>query len=216
MGWEQAADNDMPGIAPQDSAPRGDAPQAPLHGQRLRQRDPAAWEALYDACGERVSRAAHKILPPRLDPEGAAQQTWVRAIHRARRLDLSRDPVPWILSICTNLCISVIRRDRIKQRVFHRKQTEDEQAAQKSEWGRHGEEASRVRKGVSGLPRTLQEIVYLRYACGMPTEEVAEVLGLKQDAVRKRLSRAYSDLRTRLESEDAKASSEPAARKGDR
>ena len=150
-------------------------------------------EVLYEACEHRVRGAAHRILPPRLDPEAAAQQAWVQAIHRARKLDPHRDPVPWMVSICVNLCISLVRRDKAGRVALDRRRRRDVVASAGSEG--HGFASSRVREGVATLSRAQQQIVYLRYACDMPYPEIAEVLGLREDTVRKRLSRAYRQLR---------------------
>lgn len=169
---------------------------------RLRRREEAAWEDLYEACERRLRLIALRILPDRLDPEATAQQAWVRAIHHARRLDPGRDPVPWLASICVNLCISVLRRDRL-----HRKILREQQGSPGAPVrgflarGGHTEADSRVRKHVSQLSREHQQVVYLRFVCNMGAGDMAAALGVSPATVRKRLSRAYAKLRQTLGAE---------------
>ena len=47
---------------------------------------------------------------------------------------------------------------------------------------------------VAGLPEAHREVLLLSIVEGLPTGEVAKVLGLREDAVRKRLSRARAEL----------------------
>ena len=184
----------MPEGAHQD---RGQTAHA--DGEALRRRDPGAWEALYERCGRRVRLIAHRILPPRLDPEAAAQQAWVRAIHRAPKLDPTRDPAPWLATICVNLCMSVLRRDQLARAVGLRRGASQDAPPHRFAGGEgHNPMGSRVREGVRGLSRDQQQIVYLRFACEMEYAEIAEVTGVAEATVRKRLSRAYGRLRTTL------------------
>jgi len=166
--------------------------------RRLREREPAAWEAVYEAFAGLVLGAAHRVLPPRLDPEAAAQDAWVLAIHRIHRLDPALGLVPWLVTLCVNHCISVLRRDRALQRIARLRRAGRAEGSGDGNPGHDGE-ASRVRRGVARLPRSLQQILYLRYACDMRTLELSRVLGLSEPATRKRLSRAYARLRAVLD-----------------
>lgn len=188
----------------------GDGLDAPGFRERLRRRETLAWEALYAACEQRVRLIAYRILPARLDPEAAAQQAWVRALHYARRLDAKRAPEPWLATICVNLCMSVLRRDKSNRRALEaRRNVQEAPQADVPGFEGHNPVASRVRKSVSRLSRDQQRIVYLRFACEMPFEAIAETLGVSEATVRKRLSRAYGRLRRDLGDDEALGMLEP-------
>ena len=171
----------------------------PAFCQRLRERNEAAWEDLYVAHENRIRAVAHRVLPVRLDPEALAQQVWVRAIHRARRIDVSRDPLPWLVTMCVNLCISVIRRDQLARRVLRRQRpAEASTVSSFLEIEGHKMPFPRVREGVATLSRDHQQILYLRFACELSNAEIAQAIDVREDTVRKRLSRAYGRLRTFL------------------
>lgn len=172
---------------------------APAFRERLRRREASAWEALYDACERRVRLVAYRILPERLDPEATAQQAWVRALHHAKRLDARRSPAPWLAAICVNLCISVLRRDKANRRAVEARRNVQEAPEEDSPaFEGHNPVALRVREGVSRLSRDQQQIVYLRFACEMSFQGIADALGVPEATVRKRLSRAYGRLRRDL------------------
>ena len=179
--------------------PLQDGLATPAFRARLRRREPEAWEALYDACGDRIRRIAWRILPDRHDPEAAAQQVWVQAIHRARRIDLQRPTEPWLASICVNLCVGLLRRDgRRRDLLGDRSKVPATPASSLGRIPGHKTDGSRVREGVRRLSRDQQQIVYLRFACDMRYGDIATVLGVAEATVRKRLSRAYARLRADL------------------
>ncbi|RCV49212.1 RNA polymerase sigma factor [Marinitenerispora sediminis] len=62
----------------------------------------------------------------------------------------------------------------------------------------HSEAARRAMALVARLPRGERSAVALRSIDGMDTREIAEVLGISEDAVRARLSRGYRTLRRLL------------------
>jgi RNA polymerase sigma-70 factor (ECF subfamily) len=57
------------------------------------------------------------------------------------------------------------------------------------------EELERLRRAVSRLPREQQELLALSFAAGLTAPNIASILGIKPDAVRKRLSRVIAALK---------------------
>jgi RNA polymerase sigma-70 factor (ECF subfamily) len=57
------------------------------------------------------------------------------------------------------------------------------------------EDAERVRTALAALPAEKRELIALRYADGLRSGEIAGLLGLSEEAVRQRLSRALRELR---------------------
>lgn len=57
------------------------------------------------------------------------------------------------------------------------------------------EDAARVRAAITAMAAEKRELIALRYADGLRCAEIAELLGLREDAVRQRLSRALRELR---------------------
>ncbi len=65
------------------------------------------------------------------------------------------------------------------------------------------EQVARLLEAVAELGESDREIISLRYGSAMDTAAVAEVLGLRESAVRTRLWRALTRLRTLMEGAEA-------------
>ncbi len=178
---------------------QGDALETPAFRLRLRRRETAAWELAYEAYEQRMRRITFRILPPHHDREAAAQQAWVQALHRARRMDPQRSTGAWLASICVHLCISLLRREGRRMRLLgDRTKAPSTPRRGIAEVPGHIPMASRVREVVRRLSSDQQQIIYLRFACEMRLREIAEVMDVPENTVRKRLSRAYGRLRREL------------------
>jgi RNA polymerase sigma-70 factor (ECF subfamily) len=64
--------------------------------------------------------------------------------------------------------------------------------------------AARVEVIFASLPEVYREVLLLVLVDGLSTEAVARILGLREDATRKRLSRARAELAKRLDLPDPK------------
>src|SRR6476661_7084807 len=75
----------------------------------FRDRDPDAVRALYREYGRLVYAVAHRVLGRDDLAEEAVQQTFVRAWQAADRIDVDRDPAPWLAAIARHTAIDVYR-----------------------------------------------------------------------------------------------------------
>jgi RNA polymerase sigma-70 factor (ECF subfamily) len=60
---------------------------------------------------------------------------------------------------------------------------------------------NRIRSAVAALPAKYREPVVLRYLQELPTEEIGQILGISQNALHVRLSRARKHLKGNLKNE---------------
>jgi DNA-directed RNA polymerase specialized sigma24 family protein len=80
----------------------------------LRRRESSGVRALYGEYGEYgnlVYVVAHRVLGRRDLAEEAAQQTFVSAWQAADRIDVGRDPAPWLATIAKRAAIDIHRRE---------------------------------------------------------------------------------------------------------
>jgi RNA polymerase sigma factor (sigma-70 family) len=167
--------------------------RTPEFQNRIRRRDPVAWAELYEAYAFRLECVARRVLPARLDPEGAAHEAWASALSKARQFGRragsgGQGPYPWLCRICINYCISVRRRDKGQP-------DPPPPRGASAPAGRNTEEVSRA---VARLKPAQQLLIYLRFACQMAASEIGQLLGISVDAVRSQLYRAYEKLRAEL------------------
>ena len=142
----------------------------------------------------------HRFFDPELAEELTAQTLHNAAVSINRfRGDASQIRF-WLLRVATNLANTHHRRNRLRRllRPDVARATAMTRAADSSSDSADESRVARVRSAVLSLRPKYQTVVVLRYYTQMSFPEIAAVTGLKQDAVRSRLSRAVKEMRQRL------------------
>lgn len=146
--------------------------------------------AVFEMKGEMYAVAV-SLLKNKEDAEDAVQQTLYKAYERLDTLRFSEKFRPWIMKILTNECYAVIRG---------RKQTlPSENMEELPDRDSETEEKITLWETVSRLKIEQRTVVLLFYYQDLPIKEISKVLGISEDTVKKRLSRARDTLRQSLE-----------------
>ena len=130
------------------------------------------------------------------DAEDAAQESFLRAL---KTLDRLREPSkfgPWLLTIARN-----VATDTLIARTRERNAGADTPNADDAYWLPNMEQRemwSKLHEQIQQLDSEPREVLLLFYFAGKPTKEIAGLLSISHDAVRKRLQRARETLGTRL------------------
>ena len=125
---------------------------------------------------------------------------FLRAVRSAERFDPLRGTARgWLFRIAQNALRDHGRRER-RRRQVPLGSLRDLQTGAPSPEERvlREEEVGHLLGALAELPSADRELVSLRYGSGLSTAEVAEVLGVREPAVRTRLWRALSRLRKAL------------------
>lgn len=162
----------------------------------------ALFEILMRRHNERVYRTARAIVRDEAEAEDVMQQAYVNAYAHLRQFDGRASFATWLTRITVNEAISRARRrgrylsmdenDGVMNVVPMRTSTDPERQAFAHEMKAILEHA------IDALPDGLREVFMLRDVEGLSTAEAAESLGIKEDAVKTRLSRARAALRRDL------------------
>ena len=161
-----------------------------------------AFRMLYRRHVAAVYRVAAILLGEPADAEDATQESFVTAWGKLRDLRLQGESaLPWLATICRYQCANRLRaRRRIREnttelgdQVPHTASVEEQVIG--------AELATRLAREVEGLSSTDRDIFALCIGEGYTYEAAAAELGLTQAAVRNRLSRIRSRLRTNLREE---------------
>ena len=176
--------------------------EAPLDLEGVRRRDPVALDAFFERYFDRVYAVVTRLLGNRTQAEDAAQEVFFKIHRAAHTLDPTRDPGPWISAIATNVCRDHWRSasDRMARRSASIEDTpglSERLTTGIADPERDAIMAERerlVREAVMALREPFREVVVLREYDGRSYEEIAEIVGLNEAAVRKRYSRALSEL----------------------
>ena len=164
----------------------------------------ALFEILMRRHNERLYRAARAIVPDEREAEDVVQQSWVNAYAHLRQFDGRAQLSTWLTRIAVNEAIARARRlghyrsldadgpDEIAVIASRPTPPDPERQA----FGR--ELAALLESAVDALPDGAREVFVLRQVQGLSTSETAEVLGVSDDVVKTRLSRARAALRDDL------------------
>ncbi|MBD3160527.1 MAG: sigma-70 family RNA polymerase sigma factor [Candidatus Eisenbacteria bacterium] len=170
--------------------------------EAVRRRESEALGQFFEHYFDRVFGLAFRLLGSRTAAEDATQEIFFKVHRAAHRIDPERDPAPWLITITLNTCRSYWRSatHRMSRRAVTidsspepgpeiadpQRNPEEEFAAQQRE--------RIVQEAILDLPETLREVVLLRDYQGLDHREIATVLQIGHDAVRKRYSRALAEL----------------------
>ena len=177
---------------------------------RVRLGAPAAVEALFDRCHEKVYGLAMSILKKKGDAEEAAQDVFLAVVRKADRFQGNSALDSSIYRICVNACLTRLRKDRRTETVpigeflpvFTR---EGAHAKPVEGWSRDVErripekELAQVIGGFTeDLPDKYRVVFALCDVQGLSCEGTAQVLDLRIATVKSRLHRVRLYLRERL------------------
>ena len=161
-------------------------------------REPSAVRLVYREYGQLVYAVAHHVLGRHELAEEATQQTFVRAWQAADRLDVDRDPAPWLATIAKRVAIDIHRRearrpaqpsDEIVSMVDH-----GQALMMQSPDGDSLDAVWKVRNAIDKLSVEEASVVRLQHLEGLTHNEIAEKLGIPVGTVKSRSHRAHERL----------------------
>ena len=166
--------------------------------RRAARGDEAAAGAVFDHYYPRVFRYAVGRVGNEKDAEDIASETFARVL---RNLDRFRwrggGFEAWLFRIAGNLVMDHHRRGGREDPHEDVEPTGEAASPEHAVLG--AEQAGELRRLVAGLPDEQKEVVLMRFAAGLDTNEVAKATGRNANAVRQLQFRALRNLRRQLE-----------------
>ena len=162
----------------------------------------ALYEVLMRRYNERVYRAARSIVKDEDEAEDVMQQAYVNAYFHLRQFDRRAKFSTWLTKIAVHEALARARKRGRYDAVDFRE--EENQAVERQPFRNpeHHAFASELRSllelSIDELPDGLREVFMLRDVDGLNTAETAECLGVSEDVIKTRLSRARAALRNQL------------------
>ena len=158
---------------------------------------------LFDAYHPRVFRYAVAKLGNSTDAEDVAAETFARLL---RNLDRFRWKgagfEAWLFRIAANLVVDRMRhggRERVDEEAVTRAEKPDHVTPEDKTIER--EESARLNELLDRLPPEQREVLLLRFAAGLDTNEAGAVMGKKANAVRQLQFRGLQGLREMMRTE---------------
>ena len=168
--------------------------------ERARGGDAVAFDQLMIAHQQRVMATTWRMLGNTEDARDAAQEVFLRVYKHLSKYDARQDFSGWLYRIIINVCRDVARKRGTRHSSFEAEQEagtlpallsndNSEQAAMRAE------EQAIVMKALSILSEKERAAIVLRDLEGIPTEEVARILGSSATTVRSQISTARTKIK---------------------
>lgn len=176
------------------------------HLPAARRGDRQAFAALVAATQGMVTGLALVVVRDVQHSEDIAQEAYLRVWQRLHHLRSAASFLPWLRQITRNLA-----RDHLRRRLVRpgdvgsgsASEVEGEATglnhASSEQCALQDEQDRLIAEALETLPVECREVLTLFYREGQSSRQVARLLGLSDAAVRKRLQRARSALRSRVE-----------------
>ena len=143
----------------------------------------------------RVTRLVSRLLGWSPDVQDVVQDVFVSALTALPRFEGRSRVDTWISRIAVNACRSHTRRQFFRLR---RRRPLDDAPDDRPTGGLDTESVTAVRKAIRELPAREREVIVLRYLEDLPAAEIANILGIRKNAVEVRLHRAKKRLEAPL------------------
>ncbi|HEY0709836.1 MAG TPA: RNA polymerase sigma factor [Polyangia bacterium] len=163
----------------------------------LRQRRPGAFDEMFRRYKDRIWRFLVGLTGRTDRAEDLFQETWLAAARNAHNLRADSLLGPWLLTIARNKHRNGLRSllcDHNKHTAFEGESSRGRAASPPDETAHIRQVTARVANALAGLPVIHREVLLLSVQEELDIRAMATVLGLREDAVRKRLSRARAEL----------------------
>jgi RNA polymerase sigma-70 factor, ECF subfamily len=177
---------------------------------RCQEGDARAFSELVDRWQPRLVRHAARLVGDAEAAADIAQETWVAAVEKLRRLDDPDAFGPWLFRILTRKAADWIRRrqrgrrlwDRLLRRAEEASRVEADEGLGCRQEGGQDVPGGTLQGAISALPREQAEAVALHYLEEFSVPEVAEITGVPAGTVKSRLHYARLRLRELLKEPD--------------
>ncbi len=162
---------------------------------RVRNRDAAAFEALYDANHRLVYGVAFRMLGDTSSAEDVTQAVFLK-IWSSPNLFVSGNFAGWIVRITRNRCLDVLRSKSRTNVELPEQQPDDDPLEERAFASL---EAAQVRSALKELPAEQRDLIELGFFGGATHEELARRTGVPLGTVKTRIRTGLRRLRASLE-----------------
>jgi RNA polymerase sigma-70 factor (ECF subfamily) len=168
---------------------------------RVREGDAAAFDAVHAIFNARLFGFLARLARRRDVAEDLLEETWLRFVTHANRLEADTRLGPWLFTVARNLHVSYCRSRALDDRCTADAIGLWPTALLDSPFDHAvgNELERRIEAALAGLPVSFREVLLLVGVEGLRPSEAAFVCGVSAEALRQRLKRARALLADRLE-----------------
>ena len=156
----------------------------------------AAFDAVFAAYRRRLYGYLVRMTRRRDVAEDLLQEVFLRLAQHARRLEPDTRLGAWLFTVAHRLVVSWVRAQGVRAQLAGDLPVREPPAGDRSPLEALADSQAQLalERAFAALPAAHREVALLVGVEGLSPTEVAEILGLRADAVRQRLSRARAQL----------------------
>ena len=162
--------------------------------------DDSAFDSIVEEYSANIAVLANRLLGWPRDVEDVVQDIFLAAFLGLKKFRCECSLKTWLFIITINKCRSHRYKRMLRLRLFSRAAGKIAPApphpADKTPMD--SETFDRIRRAVTALPAKYREPVVLRYLQELPTDKISRILGISENALQVRLSRARKRLKQDL------------------
>jgi RNA polymerase sigma-70 factor (ECF subfamily) len=160
----------------------------------LRRGETAAFDAVFAAYRRRLYGYLVRMTRRRDVAEDILQETFLRLAQNAKRLEADTRLGAWLFTVAHRLVVSWARAHAVRMQLAGDLPRTEAPHPDRSPLEALADSQTQlaIERAFAALPETYREVALLVGIEGMQPSEVAEILGIRADAVRQRLTRARS------------------------
>ncbi|MHB0999925.1 MAG: RNA polymerase sigma factor [Armatimonadota bacterium] len=147
---------------------------------QVRAGDSTAFDLLFDRHKAFIYNVCYRMMASREDAVDAVQSTFIQAFRELGKFRGESSLRTWLYRIAVNICTGQLRRE--KRRRLLSPEMEEHRIDERPR--------DRVWEAMLELPPDLRAILVLRYFQDLSSEEISQVMGCSDGAVRTKLHRA--------------------------
>lgn len=165
---------------------------------RLRRRDTAAFDEVYERYNARLFTFLVRLSRDRDRAQDLVEETWLRLVSHADRMRDDTSLGAWLFTVARNLYLSECRA-RVLEQSDADLLSQAAGTPSPFEQAAANESHRRLEAALASMPLIYREVLLLVGVEGMRTAEAAAVCGISHDALRQRLSRGRAMLADRMD-----------------
>lgn len=144
---------------------------------------------LIDKYGSLLFRLSFCVLCNKADAEDAVQDTFLKYLTKAPNFTDEEHEKAWLIKVVSNISKNMVRL-RVRRNAIPLEELTDIGV---------NDNDSEIFELIMGLPPKYNLVLFLHYAEGYKSKEIADILSISEDAVRKRLQKGRDLLKTEFE-----------------
>jgi RNA polymerase sigma-70 factor (ECF subfamily) len=159
--------------------------------------DEAAFRVLYARLAPKIWSFVKRRISNQSIAEEIYQETWTK-IHRFRdRYDSNLEPLPWLYIITRSVLVDRMRSLRANPEVATDPETLELRmdSSQSETTSGVSSDSDDLEALLSGLPQDQKELLKKRFQEDLSFEEIATASGVREETIRKRMSRILQKMR---------------------